>query len=67
MQVDDQKASELQSAGDSGAGDINYGGGSRATLLALEEAAAAAGRRGHRDVVRLLTDPPGQCERRRPW
>ena len=43
LQVDDQKASELQSAGDAGAGDINYGGGSRATLLALEEAAAAAG------------------------
>ncbi|HEY8301569.1 MAG TPA: hypothetical protein VIG48_06705 [Jatrophihabitans sp.] len=43
VQVDDQKASELQTAGDAGAGDINYGGGSRATLLALEEAAAAAG------------------------
>jgi hypothetical protein len=43
VQTDDQKASELQSAGDAGAGDISYGGGSRATLLALEEAAAAAG------------------------
>lgn len=43
VQVDDQKASELQSAGDAGAGDVSYGGGSRATLLALEKAAAAAG------------------------
>lgn len=43
VQVDDQKASELQAAGDAGAGDIGYGGGSRAQLIAVEEAAAAAG------------------------
>jgi hypothetical protein len=43
VNVDDQKASELQSAGSSGAGDIGYGGGSRnATYLAQEAAALAA-------------------------
>lgn len=42
VNVDDQKAAELQSAGASGAGDIDYGGGSR-TMHAAEEAAAVAG------------------------
>jgi hypothetical protein len=43
VNVDDQKASELQSAGSSGAGDVGYGGGSRNARYLAEEAAAMAG------------------------
>lgn len=42
LNVDDQKASELEAAGDGGAGDVGYGGGSRA-LEAAQEAAVVNG------------------------
>jgi hypothetical protein len=41
LNVDDDKASELQGAGTSAAGDINFGGGSRAAQLAQEQATLA--------------------------
>jgi hypothetical protein len=42
VRVDDQKSAELQAAGSSGAGDIGYGGASRAATLAAEQKALAA-------------------------
>lgn len=42
LQVDDQKAAELESAGATGAGDIGYGGGSRTAAAANELRVAGA-------------------------